>query len=547
MFELLIQADKAIEEGRLKQAERTYWQLVELDPSNAIAVAGLARVSMERGDRRSARTFAERALAIDPDSVAAGVILQSLEDELTGTPDSSDRGESVEGESVEPDPSTPDGQLQAARDLEAMSRRRAAQAKDDATGGRDRKIGSGAAPEFNGGPVRERRQIGRLAAAAAAAGAATAAGTRQEQRRAIHHAMPQDLGRAHAMPQDLGRGMSGSEAPRSQLRGDDPFAAAESAAAIAAVDSVDDADVIAEAGPAGPAGPAGTRDSAWPGGAGDSAWPGGAEESAGPGGAGDSAWPAEAAAQEMGHPSVDSELEAVDATEAAESIAVRLALVGDVTDFAAADDSAELDDDSPAEASPTAAEMDPWEAAELEADELRPSEREAIADEEDSFEVAEMMATASAAHDRAAELAQSESATQQEARIDPERAATGAEGEATEEDAEAQALREALDFVLGRVDGTPNARPVGGRAEPEVEVVAEPAVAEPAVAEPVVVAEPAAAEPVEPAAAAEPTAAEPAAAEAGKPPESPEPPERGQPIEAAAHRRRGLLRRILGG
>ena len=46
MFELLLQADKALAEGLLDQAERTYWQLIELDPTNAIAVAGLARVSL---------------------------------------------------------------------------------------------------------------------------------------------------------------------------------------------------------------------------------------------------------------------------------------------------------------------------------------------------------------------------------------------------------------------------------------------------------------------------------------------------------------------
>jgi len=69
MFELLLQADRALAKGALDQAERTYWQLVELDPTNAMAVAGLARVWLERGDERSARTFADRALSIDPDSV----------------------------------------------------------------------------------------------------------------------------------------------------------------------------------------------------------------------------------------------------------------------------------------------------------------------------------------------------------------------------------------------------------------------------------------------------------------------------------------------
>ena len=66
MFEVLLQADRALASGDLDQAERSYWQLVELDPTNAIAVTGLARVSVERGDRRLARTLAVQALAIDP-------------------------------------------------------------------------------------------------------------------------------------------------------------------------------------------------------------------------------------------------------------------------------------------------------------------------------------------------------------------------------------------------------------------------------------------------------------------------------------------------
>jgi hypothetical protein len=79
MFELLLQADKALADGDLDQAERTYWQLMELDPTNAIAVAGLARVSLERGDERLAKALADRALRMDPDSVAAQRVAEALE------------------------------------------------------------------------------------------------------------------------------------------------------------------------------------------------------------------------------------------------------------------------------------------------------------------------------------------------------------------------------------------------------------------------------------------------------------------------------------
>jgi tetratricopeptide (TPR) repeat protein len=79
MFELLLQADRALSGGNLDQAERTYWQLSELDPTNAIAFAGLARVAMERGDVRLARLFASRALVMDPESVAATRILETID------------------------------------------------------------------------------------------------------------------------------------------------------------------------------------------------------------------------------------------------------------------------------------------------------------------------------------------------------------------------------------------------------------------------------------------------------------------------------------
>jgi tetratricopeptide (TPR) repeat protein len=86
MFEVLLQAGKALEAGELDQAEESYWQIVELDPSNAIAVAGLARVSMERGDTRLARTFAERALVLDPESAAARRTLEALDGGATAAP-----------------------------------------------------------------------------------------------------------------------------------------------------------------------------------------------------------------------------------------------------------------------------------------------------------------------------------------------------------------------------------------------------------------------------------------------------------------------------
>jgi Tfp pilus assembly protein PilF len=71
MIELMLQAEQALETGRLDQAEKIYWQVVESDARNAIAVVGLARVAIERGDEQTAREFTRRALELDPENVSA--------------------------------------------------------------------------------------------------------------------------------------------------------------------------------------------------------------------------------------------------------------------------------------------------------------------------------------------------------------------------------------------------------------------------------------------------------------------------------------------
>ena len=70
MIELLLEAERALSVGFVDQAEQLYWQAIERDPQNAIAVVGLARVALERGDDRTAYEFARKALAIDPENSA---------------------------------------------------------------------------------------------------------------------------------------------------------------------------------------------------------------------------------------------------------------------------------------------------------------------------------------------------------------------------------------------------------------------------------------------------------------------------------------------
>jgi tetratricopeptide (TPR) repeat protein len=235
MFELLLQADRALADGLLDQAERTYWQLIDLDPTNAIAVAGLARVLLERGDEKAAYAFADQALGIDPDSIAARRVIETLTH--TGT------------EHAGPEPTALP--LLGAERLEALSRRRGplsdaagkgvvpgpraakpAPAKPAPDGGRVRGAADAGSPgkthpdqigPLPSEPPQERRKASRLAAAAAAAAAVAREPVRTRYQ--PHHAMP--IGRRF-----FGEGL--------KVPGANDFSAAEMAAAVEAVDARDE-------------------------------------------------------------------------------------------------------------------------------------------------------------------------------------------------------------------------------------------------------------------------------------------------------------------
>jgi tetratricopeptide (TPR) repeat protein len=78
MIERLLEAERALSVGLLDQAERLYQQAWEADPYNSIAVVGLARVALERGDQPAAQALALRALEIDPDNQAARRMVDRL-------------------------------------------------------------------------------------------------------------------------------------------------------------------------------------------------------------------------------------------------------------------------------------------------------------------------------------------------------------------------------------------------------------------------------------------------------------------------------------
>ena len=68
---MMLEAERALAVGLIDQADRLFGQVVAADPRNSIAMVGLARVALERGDERGAYLAAKRALAIDPDNPMA--------------------------------------------------------------------------------------------------------------------------------------------------------------------------------------------------------------------------------------------------------------------------------------------------------------------------------------------------------------------------------------------------------------------------------------------------------------------------------------------
>jgi len=68
VIEQLLQADRYLAVDQVDRAESLYQRVADADPMDAIAVVGLARCALARGDDRKAHSLAARALAIDPEN-----------------------------------------------------------------------------------------------------------------------------------------------------------------------------------------------------------------------------------------------------------------------------------------------------------------------------------------------------------------------------------------------------------------------------------------------------------------------------------------------
>lgn len=97
MMETLVEAERALTHGLVDKAERLFRQVRENDPKSSIAVMGLARVALERGDDATAYLHARAALAIDADNPAAKHLVMRLAEVMEG------RGESPPDDADEPD------------------------------------------------------------------------------------------------------------------------------------------------------------------------------------------------------------------------------------------------------------------------------------------------------------------------------------------------------------------------------------------------------------------------------------------------------------
>lgn len=101
MIERLLAAEDALRRDELELAERLFRQVADADARNAIALVGLARIALARGDRTAARALLVRALEIDPEEAAARRLVIGL-DAPAPAPEAAPEAASTPGATPDP-------------------------------------------------------------------------------------------------------------------------------------------------------------------------------------------------------------------------------------------------------------------------------------------------------------------------------------------------------------------------------------------------------------------------------------------------------------
>jgi len=123
VIEMMLEAERAMAVGLLDQAERLYRQVSVADPHNSIAVVGLARVALERGDEKTAYIEAKRALAMDPDNPMASHLVMRMAEVLRGRGEAvPDEAGGVDAATAEPAPAEPAGAVTEGADRGLIDR-----------------------------------------------------------------------------------------------------------------------------------------------------------------------------------------------------------------------------------------------------------------------------------------------------------------------------------------------------------------------------------------------------------------------------------------
>jgi hypothetical protein len=124
MIEMMLEAERALAVGLIDQADRLFGQVVAADPRNSIAMVGLARVALERGDERGAYLAAKRALGIDPDNPMASHMVMRMAEILRARGEALPAGPTASAPSPSGGPASTPGESRPPAGVSAGSRRR---------------------------------------------------------------------------------------------------------------------------------------------------------------------------------------------------------------------------------------------------------------------------------------------------------------------------------------------------------------------------------------------------------------------------------------